>query len=618
MTRLQPKVLSIGDIFGSDTYVIPVYQRAYAWAQDQIETLLQDVHDYRDRGASGYYIGSLVTHAHPSGDGILYEVVDGQQRLTTLYIILCTLTDRGSELRHALTFEGRSRSSADLDLLARRGQDCSVDDLQEFGIKVAVETVRSARAKNEFTAEDLRFLQENVQLVRTTLPAGTDLNHYFEVMNSRGEQLEKHEIVKASLMSKLENDPVASRTLAVVWDACSDMSRHVQAKFPLAARQELFGADWAHLSARSFDEVTTALGVLAEGGAQEDRTLKGLIMSRSGSPAARNDAADDELDRYGAIIDFPNFLLHVLALVQPGRTPFTWQPGPSAVPLDDKQLVALFERMISSADQVREFTYALLRARYLFDRYVIKTDRSRESEDDSNWVLLRVRNRDKKLAPISTFVPGAEDESVTSKEHEHVVMLQSMFQVTDSRRSYKNFLFALLEHLYDSPGAPDAAGLVTFLQHLADDRFRTTVGPEDLDQGTSTSHFALNYLDYLLWRRPTTPTSQQYRFRYRSSVEHFYPQNPDPSGNITKLPDELVDQFGNLCLMSRSENSRRSNLTPAAKVSQYKSDQQSLKFQVMAHATTAHGWAVEQIRKHGEDMKALLQAGVESLEDDSS
>ncbi|MEZ5160244.1 MAG: HNH endonuclease family protein [Marmoricola sp.] len=97
-----------------------------------------------------------------------------------------------------------------------------------------------------------------------------------------------------------------------------------------------------------------------------------------------------------------------------------------------------------------------------------------------------------------------------------------------------------------------------------------------------------------------------YRFRYRTSVEHFYPQHPDPGGNIEPLGRAIVDLFGNLCLMSRSENSKRSNLAPEAKVGQYRSDAQSLKFQLMAAVARDEGWREEQIRAHGEAMLTIL------------
>ncbi len=614
MSRLQPRVLTVRELFDADEYVIPIYQRAYAWSRDEILTLLSDVSDYRERGAANYYIGSLVTHARaaPMSDEIVYEVVDGQQRLTTLFIALAILGESTYGLRNVLRYEGRQISTSDLGLLAKYGRDCSVDDLRVFGIKVCVETVRAARNNGDFTDEDFRYLLDNVRIVLTTLPAKTDLNHYFEVMNSRGEQLEKHEVVKASLLASLTDsdaDGRVSRTLALVWDACSDMSRHVVSNFGPRRRTELFGDQWDGFLPQSFVDVIEALDLHD---AERDTQSKelGTLLSKHETLEARQSegAKTDELDRYGAITDFPNFLLHVLALSR-GR-----------VALDDKQLVIEFERLITTPEHVRAFTFDLLRTRWLFDRYVIKTDLSRGSDDDSNWVLQRVRKRERSLAVISTFAL-AHDDDATSRDQEHIVVLQSMFQVTDSRRSYKTFLYDILEFL-DARHAPVPSGeFVEFLQSLASKRYLNTQRISNLHGGTSVPHLAFNYLDYLLWRcfsgddfnvgvSSKSVAHQGYRFRYRSSVEHFYPQNPDPSGNIEALQSSDVDHFGNLCLMSRSENSQRSNLAPGAKIEQYRSEQQSLKFQVMASIRKVSGnWDVTEIRRHGTAMVALLENG---------
>ena len=121
-------------------------------------------------------------------------------------------------------------------------------------------------------------------------------------------------------------------------------------------------------------------------------------------------------------------------------------------------------------------------------------------------------------------------------------------------------------------------------------------------------------MDYLLWLRRAGGLDEShytsYRFRYRSSVEHFYPQQPDPDSQIDQLGREVVDRFGNICLMSRSENSRRSNFAPAAKIGQFRSDRQSLKFQAMEATTRERGWAEAEIEAHGRGMVELLEWGV--------
>lgn len=87
------------NIFDTDMdYIIPLYQRAYAWEDKQLIQLIEDINDVADD--ADYYIGSLIV----SRQGNRYEVVDGQQRLTSLYLLLNCL---GYEVKNTLTFACR-------------------------------------------------------------------------------------------------------------------------------------------------------------------------------------------------------------------------------------------------------------------------------------------------------------------------------------------------------------------------------------------------------------------------------------------------------------------------------------------------------------------------------
>ena len=95
-TNVLPlKELSIRELFdGAEkcTYEIPIYQRNYAWEKDEITALVQDIYDsFKRNSENNYYIGTLVTFH--KGDNI-FEIIDGQQRLTTILIILKYLRQR--------------------------------------------------------------------------------------------------------------------------------------------------------------------------------------------------------------------------------------------------------------------------------------------------------------------------------------------------------------------------------------------------------------------------------------------------------------------------------------------------------------------------------------------
>jgi hypothetical protein len=76
-------------------YEIPPYQRPYSWDKGNVEQLLDDVWEAYEANDEEYFIGSLITIEREKGR--LYDVVDGQQRLTTLNLIFCRLRDAVDE-----------------------------------------------------------------------------------------------------------------------------------------------------------------------------------------------------------------------------------------------------------------------------------------------------------------------------------------------------------------------------------------------------------------------------------------------------------------------------------------------------------------------------------------
>lgn len=97
MKEFEVESKSIVDIFSSNNiYRIPNYQRPYKWEDEQVEQLFDDIYEaYKnskhDEGEN-YFLGSIVV-TKQSNDNYEYEVIDGQQRITTLMILFCVLRD---------------------------------------------------------------------------------------------------------------------------------------------------------------------------------------------------------------------------------------------------------------------------------------------------------------------------------------------------------------------------------------------------------------------------------------------------------------------------------------------------------------------------------------------
>ena len=89
-------------IQGTKQFLVPLYQRPYSWGSDQLDQLWLDILAEADRvrdeeQGSGHFVGSVVLapspHAHASGGLQQWLVVDGQQRLTTLMVLLAAIRD---------------------------------------------------------------------------------------------------------------------------------------------------------------------------------------------------------------------------------------------------------------------------------------------------------------------------------------------------------------------------------------------------------------------------------------------------------------------------------------------------------------------------------------------
>lgn len=184
-------------------YVIPLYQRAYAWEDEEIVQLIDDIND----STGDYYIGSLVV-AKVKGKVETYEVVDGQQRLTTLYLLLHYLKLRrgwDGKVGETLSFDCRPNSNYTLrhigDLLPDKKPFVGDEDRLEQSIMNGIKVIEQKFPTGDAFIERLK----RVILYRIEVPEHTDLNRYFEIMNTRGEQLEQHDILKAQLMGYLSS-----------------------------------------------------------------------------------------------------------------------------------------------------------------------------------------------------------------------------------------------------------------------------------------------------------------------------------------------------------------------------------------------------------------------------
>jgi uncharacterized protein with ParB-like and HNH nuclease domain len=98
----KPSSLTIKQLFGNTDalYQIPRYQRPYSWGEEQLEKLWDDLLEAQENDPN-YFLGSIIT-AKPEESSSYLDIVDGQQRLTTLLILLCVIRDLFPDINQAV------------------------------------------------------------------------------------------------------------------------------------------------------------------------------------------------------------------------------------------------------------------------------------------------------------------------------------------------------------------------------------------------------------------------------------------------------------------------------------------------------------------------------------
>lgn len=658
---------SIGGLFVSgevSTYEIPIYQRNYAWGKDEIGALIQDVYDAFSKERPAYYIGTLVSFY--KGDRV-FEIIDGQQRLTTIFLTLSALNVQTTS---KLTYRARKKSDDTL----RNLKDFDVDEIDR-GIKNGFEFAKTALdeivpdcERANFTA----YFQEHVRIIHYRVPKDIDLNHYFEIMNSRGEQLEKHEIVKAKLMERLPEDekPVFNW----IWESCSEMSVYVQRSVGDVDKL-VFGNSLGDFVPKTFEE-------LKELNEWNERKHVASIedMLNAGETAFAGQGKDADIkDAFQPIIDFPNFLLIVLKLTEMTQADF----NPIGFNLDDKELLNEFDAAKMEAEEIRLFAYRLLKARFLLDNYVVHHSKEEDTLDSNPWKLQKwCIDTETKKGRLKNL---CEDDLT---QQANLVHLLSMFEVSFTARQRKNYLFYTLLFLMDVDlsRSDSISDYARFMEGLAKRYFnevymdagklnaRNTPLPGSFDEtilyngrlrndaipqksasdfsaifgdGAEASAgvplFVFNYLDYRLWSRycqdlrgekskegsPERKAfftvlgcqdfglkvfDQFYFSRTRRSLEHYYAQ-ANVDNDEKSLSQDQINCFGNYAMIGSEANSSGSNWSPKTKLDHYLDSSgkiaqisvASLKFMVMMQICKDNQkWEFDEIRNHQSKMISLM------------
>lgn len=610
---VQPQECSIENIFLEHEYIIPIYQRNYAWSKEEIEQLLDDINDINRK----YYLGSLIVNEIERNR---FEVIDGQQRLTTLFLLLSYLKYDSIKI-DSLRFEAREKSNKTLKAIYetkagykefKNEEEYSTDIIEGYSI-----------IENYFLGKDADFISRfekkisSVYIIRTQVPKDIDLNHYFEIMNTRGEQLELHEIVKAKIIGAIEtdgkitdDDRIDKVIAGEIWDACAQMDKYIQMSFSTDKRKKLFSDDWDSFKCKSFDDIRIAFN-----GCSRDETkyeseiskLKDILIKKQNNLKQSNDEDKEENERFDSIISFPNFILQVNEAMNILEAENENDAG-----LDDKKFIEFLKNRWSNKEKSLDFVYSLLKYRYLFDRYIIKREYYGNHKSEGKWSLKKceINNYDKGNKPIYKTTLNTDEEDKNNLDNKQLTLLESCLRITYTSPKTMHWIAKVISEVNKGKTGKEIIKILEkyCCKKVDDSDYKNS-------KGFAVERIVFTYLDYILCR-DNLKKYEDFEFQFRKSIEHFFPQHP--INEEYKIKDENKDSFGNLALITVSANSKFSNMLPIHKVEQYnEAVKQSPKLNLMTELMLDNNriWDDKCIETHNDKMLKLLEDEINKYND---
>ena len=605
--------LSVNRLLNEDTYAIPLYQRNFAWTYDEIEQLLNDVADAFQENRDNYYIGTLVVNK----ENDIFKIIDGQQRTTALNLIALALKNEfGFDRLKAvnLTFPARRKSNENIQKLFTK-QKISEDDENELtrGYRHAKDAIENVLGERQLDTQSfVDYLFDNVIIFRSILPEDLDLNLYFERFNSRGEQLEAHEILKAQMIAKFGENQEMAQKFARIWDACAEFDKPVIKTFQIRSRpnntdeegEKIFGKKFNNFKLESVFEKISVKKI------EQRSLLDAITQTKSESSSLVKNGAD--ISNYTTVIDFPTFLLQVFFIME----------GSNETTFDDKKLLKIFEIERRDREWVQQFGQLLLTMKNIFDMLIVKNV---QLENETEWQIKRGQYETYQRNENGgwRYVRINFQKNTFDNLNKNIILLQSMFAVTftanrDSRWLYEilQFLFRHIEELNDQEFG---VHFKEFLEKMAVTYAEQRLFTEDrrIKKYGDIPVYAFNFVDYVLWKNREELKKdydikfEDFKFAYRRSIEHWYPQNPNGHDAESQLPADFLHSFGNLCIITDSQNSRFGNSYPEAKLKQWEKEdifhRQSLKLQMMAEITSKKNrWDIDEIQSMEKEVERYV------------
>ena len=538
-------------------FEIPFYQRAYSWEKQDIEKLVNETN-----ARSRHYLGNIVVKKNDDK----FIVIDGQQRLTTIYIIFMALKEKPFELDYEID-SGDGEKLKNFDINEHRYINQQILEAINF-------------VKNNKTLCEISFKEKlnSAIFTMTIIPENIKATEYFELVNTKSIQLENHQVLKARFLSNIKDNYVG---IARKWDMISNMDEKYKDQVKNNNKYTQCG------------ELET-INVLLNKTYKEEQKAQTKTNSVAKS-----------------LVKFPVFLLLALKVFVAKKE------LKIDIIINKDKLLGEFDKVFKEeANIYSEFIKFLEDMRNKFDEFVYRDD---DMKDKKLLNLQRMfyytseYDKPEFIAALLAFLDKSSLDTCNDKNTQKVIEFLKQLDNELAKSALRNNGYRkivetinnVIEKIYKNEN------IETQILEKIDSSF--------LDNGTAVPHYWFYRLEYLLWQdfedlnvcgicanniKTVFPkfNRDEYLIKSQDTVEHMWATNLQEN-------NKALDDFGNLALIRKDFNSSLSDYNFGEKLKRIKESPNS-SIKMLIFYTLQQGYSIERIKDLGVKMKQILFQGI--------
>ena len=538
-------------------FEIPFYQRAYSWEKQDIEKLINDIN-----ARSKHYLGNIVFKKNNDK----FIIIDGQQRLTTIYIIFMDLREKPFELDYEID-SGDGEKLKNFDINEHRYINQQILDAINF-------------VKDNKTLCEISFKEKinSAIFTMTIIPENIKATEYFELVNTKSIQLENHQVLKARFLSKIQDNYT---DVARKWDMISNMDEKYKDQVKNNNKDIQCG------------ELET-INVLLNKTYKEEQKAQTKTNSVAKS-----------------LVKFPVFLLLALKVFVAKKE------LKIDIIINKDKLLGEFDKVFKEETNIySEFIKFLEDMRNKFDEFVYRDDDMKDKKLLNLQRMFYYTSEYDKPEFIAALLAFLDKSSLGEYNEENAKKVTKFLEQLDNElvksalrnngsRKIVETINNVIEKIYKNEN------IETQMLEKIDSSF--------LDNGTAVPHYWFYRLEYLLWQdfedlnvcgicanniKTVFPkfNRDEYLIKSQDTAEHMWATNIQEN-------NKALDDFGNLALIRKDFNSSLSDYDFGEKLKRIKENPNS-SIKMLIFYTLQQGYNIERIKDLGVKMKQILFQGI--------